>query len=349
MGAAFPVIDVRILNGIRDGMVASGLPFVELLERAGLDPARVGQSSGDVSLNSVGLLFDLAADAAGDPDFGVRLGACFPPGGSGVLGHIMLTAGTVRHMLRLGAEFMPLHTRPVDCMFTEEPDGGGAAAWSYSSQFTAPRAQFSLFAIAVLVERIRRAAGPSWVPLAVECDFKAPRDLALLTRKLGPRVSFDRAQIAVRLDRAALDARLPQQMFGLDVTMLEFGRRLLAEITEASGHCQIVERHLRRRMRSGLALGLEDVAADMSLTPRALQYRLEQEDTGFEAILSTVRVAETVHYLRDSDLSLSEIAGLLGFSEASAFTRAVRHRFQMTPRDLRRELQAGRLIVPPLQ
>jgi AraC-like DNA-binding protein len=186
------------------------------------------------------------------------------------------------------------------------------------------------------------------VPLAVECDFKAPRDLAVVTRQLGPRVTFDQTRIAVRVDRQALDAKMPQQMHGLDVTMLELGRRMLAEIKEGSGHRQIVEQHLRRRMRSGLSLGLEDVAGDMSLSPRALQYRLEQEDTGFEAILSTVRSAETVHYLRDSDLSLSEIAGLLGFSEASAFTRAVRHRFQMTPRDLRRELQAGRLIVPPL-
>ena len=58
-----------------------------------------------------------------------------------------------------------------------------------------------------------------------------------------------------------------------------------------------------------------------------------------------IRSSQALHYLRDTDFSLAEIADKLGFSEASAFTRAMRHRFDMAPRDMRRYLREGKVFL----
>ena len=75
----------------------------------------------------------------------------------------------------------------------------------------------------------------------------------------------------------------------------------------------------------------------MRMSPRSLQNRLAQHNTTFERVLSDTRRSLAERYLRDSDIPLTEIAFLLGFSEQSAFTRAARAWFGCPPSQLRKE------------
>lgn len=342
MATDYPLIDIGVITGIRHIMEAQGLPFADIAARAGLDAGRPERSTGFVSLNSVGLLFELAGEQARDQDLGLKVGLELPPGATGLLGHIMLSAPTVRDMLQAAVTYMAVYCRPLTCKF-DESGGVATVSWTYSPQFTAPRRQYSLFALATLIMRIRQATGPSWTPLAVDCDFMTSPDTALLHKVAGPRINFQQSRMAIWVDPNALAMPMPKTMEGLDVSMRNLGDRVLAELGRQADHRAAVEEQLRQRLISGLSLGLEDIAADMGLTVRALQYRLEQEGTGFEAVLGGVRTAQAVHYLRDTDFSLAEIADKLGFSEASAFTRAIRNRFDVAPRDLRRQLREGKL------
>ena len=90
---------------------------------------------------------------------------------------------------------------------------------------------------------------------------------------------------------------------------------------------------------------LEHIARRLRISPRALQNRLGQKSTTFERVLSETRRALAVRYLRDTDLSLTEIAFLLGFSEQSAFTRAARGWFGCPPRAMRDKSRRGMLAT----
>ena len=79
------------------------------------------------------------------------------------------------------------------------------------------------------------------------------------------------------------------------------------------------------------------VARLLAMHPRTLQRRLAAEGTSYAAILDDVRRAAASRYLTTTDLSLTQIARLLGLSEQSALTRCCRRWWGATPSAVRRD------------
>jgi AraC-like DNA-binding protein len=106
---------------------------------------------------------------------------------------------------------------------------------------------------------------------------------------------------------------------------------------------EALEPHARamvaRLMRDG-ACTSTDVADAFSMHERTLQRRLKAEGTSFEAIRDDVRRDLAHGYLAQRNIPLAHVAELLGYAEASAFTRACQRWFGQAPREVRKALAA---------
>jgi AraC-like DNA-binding protein len=71
------------------------------------------------------------------------------------------------------------------------------------------------------------------------------------------------------------------------------------------------------------------------MSQRTLARRLSSEGLTFAEVLDRLRSDLATRYLSDADLSISQVAWLLGYREVSAFTHAFKRRTGMTPRDMR--------------
>ncbi|WP_346908874.1 helix-turn-helix transcriptional regulator [uncultured Roseibium sp.] len=80
-----------------------------------------------------------------------------------------------------------------------------------------------------------------------------------------------------------------------------------------------------------------NVASTMGLTQKALQRALGRQGTCFRHVLEDARSSMAAHYLTRTNLPMKEIAYLLGFSETSAFSRAVKRWFGQPPRAIREQ------------
>ena len=69
---------------------------------------------------------------------------------------------------------------------------------------------------------------------------------------------------------------------------------------------------------------LQDIAEQMHITPRALTRKLSKENTSFRNIFNQVRMGLACLYLRESHLSVGEIADVMGFSCPASLRRAVK-------------------------
>ena len=69
-----------------------------------------------------------------------------------------------------------------------------------------------------------------------------------------------------------------------------------------------------------------------------MQRRLAEEGTSFGDILQNTRRELAKSYLQESQLSINEIAYLLGFSEHANFSRACKRWFGRAPSEYRRPL-----------
>jgi len=79
----------------------------------------------------------------------------------------------------------------------------------------------------------------------------------------------------------------------------------------------------------------QTLADILSVTPRTLQRRLEEEGTSFREVLNTLRKVMADGYIREDKLSHEEITFLLGFQDRGVFYRAFRQWFDCTPREYR--------------
>jgi AraC-like DNA-binding protein len=78
------------------------------------------------------------------------------------------------------------------------------------------------------------------------------------------------------------------------------------------------------------------VARKLNVSPRTLARCLAEEDLSFGSVLEEMRRELALRYLQDAKLSISQVAWLLGFQEAGAFTHAFRRWTGQTPSEIRR-------------
>ena len=106
--------------------------------------------------------------------------------------------------------------------------------------------------------------------------------------------------------------------------------------------CDMVPRTLSARVRQALVDGLpggqvtaDQIARALAVSKRSLQRRLSEEGASFKDILEDTRRAMALNYLQNSDMSVHEIALLLGFRDPSSFFRAFRGWTGRTPQAVR--------------
>jgi AraC-like DNA-binding protein len=79
------------------------------------------------------------------------------------------------------------------------------------------------------------------------------------------------------------------------------------------------------------------------MSPRTLRRKLEQEGTSFRELIDELRAHAAIKYVRDTDLTIEDVAYALGFSDAAAFRHAFRRWTKSAPHEYRR----GRIDIEP--
>ena len=82
-----------------------------------------------------------------------------------------------------------------------------------------------------------------------------------------------------------------------------------------------VQKKLFQLIPSG-QFSLENVAEEFGISGRTLQRNLSVENTGFNQMVKDIQKMMTFNYLEEKELSIDEIAYLVGYSETSSFYRA---------------------------
>ncbi len=82
-----------------------------------------------------------------------------------------------------------------------------------------------------------------------------------------------------------------------------------------------VQKKLFQLIPSG-QFGLENVAEEFGISGRTLQRNLSAENTSFNQMVKDIQKIMTFNYLEAKELSIDEIAYLVGYTETSSFYRA---------------------------
>ena len=95
----------------------------------------------------------------------------------------------------------------------------------------------------------------------------------------------------------------------------------LALTRTAAPVSQLVATRLEEHVRRG-QVHIRKLARELHMSVRTLQRRLDDEGTSFAALLDQAKHRHARALVDDRQLSLPEIAALLGFGEVASFSRA---------------------------
>jgi AraC-like DNA-binding protein len=129
-------------------------------------------------------------------------------------------------------------------------------------------------------------------------------------------------------------ARTGCATFGLRAMLEEKIQQFKGE--QGSEFSDDIRRLLRTRLTSNHC-SADDIAHLLTMHRRTLSRRLKGGGMGYRAITNEIRFEIARQLLQDTQVPLAQIAAALGYSEASAFTRAFRRWSGQTPTTWRDE------------
>jgi len=313
-----------------------------MLEGHGLDPRLVISASdftpGEHGRQSRRLSFDrfdrLRTDAAeliGDPLIGLRSAEFIHPSDFGALGYSWLASSSlltgIQRLIRYGRMFNEHETWRLD----ESPTEIVLTAVHVTAARRPDEVADAL--VAGMTALCRLNYGPRFDPDRVMLRRTTPADP-------GPWFSFFRCPVDFNSDanrlvlsRTKATKSLPGSDPRLAAVHEELVQRYLADLDESD-----ITYRARVVIIDQLASGdvsEESVARALNMTKRTLHRHLRAHDETFRSLLSDVRRGLVTGYLDDPRLSLTEIAFLLGYGDASSFSRAFKVWFGTPPSAMR--------------
>ena len=310
------------MRAILAAVAALGLDARRLEREAGLDPAAVADPDGRLPAEQFYRLFEMASRRWNSPGFGLVAGQAVPIGIYHVLDYLLLSASTLGEGLTDFSKYFAIATRTAAYEIQREEDLFGCEmVWRIPP--TGIMFDVRDWSLSAVLRRVREASGA--VPARVEVAGPAMAPLADYERVFGAPTVLQGRWNVLWYTAQAWGAPMPRRDDWLRQTLRRHADllldRSLAASRESAG--ERVRREMLRRIRVGVP-SVTDVARGLGVGARTLQRQLKQEGVGFATLADEVRQHLAREYLREGELTISEVAYLLGFSEPSAFTRAFR-------------------------
>jgi AraC-like DNA-binding protein len=322
--------------------------FDSALEAEGVDPAVVFAEVGimpqvtsdplrRISNDDVSRLFEASVRATGNPCFGIEVGERMQPGNLHALGFAMLASVSLRDFYNRICNYYRVVSQNAD--FAQE-DVDGA----------------SLLVARNMAASVCYETEDAWVTMMVRfLRFLYQQPLKLLWIDLirpepvgGAQpfldyfdcpIRFNQKEVRIAIDSAVMERALP----GASADLAQHHDQIVMQYLEKMDRKDIVNR-VRGLIIEELASGTlskQGVAEKMHMSPRNLQLKLAENNTTFQDTLDNTRQKLASGYIEQSHLAITEIAYLLGFSDASNFTRAFRRWHGVSPSEYRVQRKIG--------
>jgi AraC-like DNA-binding protein len=305
-----------------------GVDVEVLLRQAHLTPREIKNNDIPLGVQNQIKFVDLVASATGDPLLGLRLAYSYDLREIGLLYYVSASAETLLGSLLRVARYSDVANEGVDL---EVKKGDFLrVCLHYSGVARHSDVHQIEFWMASLLRICRKVIGSNLKPIEVR--------IAHNRRKQVPEIE--------KLLRCAVktDANVDEIVFGREsgdhpvVTADPYLEQLCVRVCDETlaGLGKKKTGPLKVRVENAIAgllphgeMNFEAVATELGMSLRTLSRKLASEGHSFSRILDDLRLALARRYLAESDMPISEIAWLLGYSEVANFTHAF-HRWTGT-------------------
>lgn len=322
--------DPSTLRQFREFARLTGLPVDHLLDARHAEIMRTLDAVERLPAAATPNILEMCAHGAMRPGLGVAFAEWINLRRLGPLSLLWDHCGTLSEAMRVSQRYLHLESAAVGLDILDENNGEVALVHNLQIKTAMGGSQFLEATLASSVRVARLILGESWVPLRIEFAHSAGE---------GERVhrKFFRSPLQYRSERYAIicssedftrrcSSGNPQMLHFVEAHLNSFANQWPQDL------CGQVEHLVQARLAGGHAT-LSAIAGMMAMSQRTLQRRLAAEGTDFASVLDKVRMQRAQeYYFEEKHASLTQLAYLLGYSDASAASRFLREKLSTTGR-----------------
>jgi AraC-like DNA-binding protein len=284
-------------------------------------------------------MLEASAEDLGCPDFGLRLSRWQGLDILGPIAVIARNAHTVLGGLEMIGRYLYVHSPALTLTLAPR---AAESSLTFTYEVTEPGltdvVQSYELSMAIVVRILRLLGGPD----------AFPRAISFMHDQLGSDAAYsDSLGCTVRFGQTWCGFEVPHHLAGRPIDSADpETRRIATKYLEAHylpSTATLSERvaELARRLLPTGQCSAEVISDQLVMHPRTLQRRLATEGVRCQDLIERERRDQAARYLAEPGLHLSQITGLLGYSEQSALNRSCRRWFGKTPRQYRAELKVS--------
>ena len=318
---------------------AANLPVDALLQRAGIPPEALEDIDGRVEVGQLLTLWELAAEASGDPFYGLHAAERFAsPQTIHLVGHAARAAATLGEAIATVGRFARVMNETTAFELRRGARVSHLRVEPAPSHGRWPRVYAELV-LAGYVRMGRFFTGVEQEVLGATFQHAAPADVSEYERMFGTTLKFGAPHNELAFRTEVLD--LPVRF--ADAALKTYLDGLAAERLKRLSTTSPTRERVRVALSDCLASApdLAAIARRLAMSSRTLQRRLKEEGVTYSEVLDEVRHQVAVSLVEDRRFSLAEIAALLGYADGSAFRSAFRRWTGHSPSDVRKSKGRG--------
>jgi AraC-like DNA-binding protein len=320
-------IHLGVSKEIVPTLQALGVDPEPVIRAAGFDPRLFDDGMNVIPFAALGRLYTLCLARTGCAHFGLLVGRRASILSLGLVGRLMRHSNTVGDAVRALVSNLSVEDRAVVPSLTIS---AGTVLLTYATYQAEGRSVEQILdaALGVTANILRTLCGSDWRPGEVLVPRAAPADQALYRHHFRAPVRFNQESATIVFPAGDLD--LP--IAGADPMMRAMLEEKIQQLICAQGaeFSDEIRRLLRTRLTSNRC-SADDIADLLVMHRRTLSRHLKSSGMGYREITNEIRFEIARQLLQDTTVPLGEIAAALGYSEASAFTRAFRRWSGQTP------------------
>lgn len=282
---------------------------------------------------------DLAESEFCDPNIGISIGQTMQIQHVGVLGMLIMQCSHAAEVMELQTRFQTLTGNSLISEYQRHGDELVMCLKKAAgvTQYQRHACEYNLAGWLHLKEMLLGSdEQANWV----ELPYPKPEDDTAQQALFRAPIRYDATTLRIGFDAAYAELPLMAQDAQLKAVLEQQATQRLRELQGSQADSDPEIARIKQMITDRLPHGpppIEDIAESSKVSVRKLQRMLQSQNINFKQIVDQLRCELAKTYMANPQMSLVDVALMLGFAEQSSFTRAFRRWYGISPGEYRRQ------------
>jgi len=302
----------------------------KLLETCFQDRENLSKPYAKISLNEFISAVEKTVEITGYDNFSIMYGSKCDIESLGLLGYIFINSKNLKHALESTCKYF-LFFQEYTTIKLEKHGEYYVVSYKVDDSYLKNQRYDAEITLAIICNLIRKVTYSNWQPALIEFENSEPAFIGDHLAFFKCTINFNAQKNSIYIPKKDIDTKI----LGADPNLFEILTYTLENIgykyNDNEKFIDFIVMHIKLCMETKFP-HIEDIAKLTGIPTWTLKRRLSSYNTSFSVLLEKTQKELSPPYLLDANLSISEVAYKLGYSDISSFSKAFQRWYGISPK-----------------